>query len=244
MSRFATFGTLLAALAARMLLAQNSPVTPRDLYWERVSEDSTAAPARHHLGLRYTELLFDPPTRRVREVEPDTVFHEGDCLAVEFTPNRNGAIYVLNHGSSGDWQLLIPDPRMPDASGAAKAGVTLRVPTDYCFRLEGKPGIETLVLAITEREEDIGKMRDLLAESGSDSRPPASVVSTASAGPANVSAIRDEVESWQRFGSRDLKLETVASSESAGERPNSVYAVMSSASAANRLVIEIKIRHE
>jgi len=49
-----------------------------------------------------------------------------------------------------------------------------------------------------------------------------------------VSAIRDEVESWQRFGSRDLKLETVASSESAGERPNSVYAVMSSASAANR----------
>ena len=30
----------------------------------------------------------------------------------------------------------------------------------------------------------------------------------------------------------------------AGERPNSVYAVMSSASAANRLVIEIEVRHE
>ena len=56
---------------------------------------------------------------------------------------------------------------MPDASGAARAGVTLRVPTDYCFGLDNKPGIETLVLAITEREEDARKMRDLLAASRS-----------------------------------------------------------------------------
>jgi hypothetical protein len=244
MSYFVAFSASLAAFTVRMLFAQNSPVKPRDLYLEKISEDSAAVPARHHLGLRYTELLVDPSTKRVREVDPDTVFHEGDCLAVEFTPNRNGAIYVLNHGSSGDWQLLIPNALMPDASGAAKAGVTLRVPTDYCFRLDGKPGTETLVLAITEREEDVGKMRDLLAESSAKSRAPAAIVSTASAGPANVGAIRDEVESWQRLGSRDLKLETVASSESAGERPNSVYAVMSSAAAADRLVVEIKIRHE
>jgi hypothetical protein len=124
---------------------------------------------------------------------------------------------------------------MPDASAAAKAGVTLRVPTDFCFRLDAKPGIETLVLAITEREEDARKMRDWLAGSG--------VVSPASASP-NVGAIRDEVETWQRLGSRDLKLETVASSESAGERPNTVYAVMPSTAAAGRLVVEIRIRHE
>jgi len=244
MLRFAAFGALLGALTAKILLAQDSPVKPRDLYLEKISEDSTAAPARHHLGLRYTELLVDPATRRAREVDPDTVFHQGDCLAVEFTPNRNGALYVLNHGSSGDWQLLIPNPRMPDASGAAKAGVTLRVPTDYCFRLDDKPGIETLVLAITEREEDVGKMRDLLAGSGSDSRPPAAVVSTAGASPGNVDAVRDEVQSWQRLAGRDLKIEKIASPESAGERPNSVYAVTASAAAANRLVIEIEVRHE
>jgi non-canonical (house-cleaning) NTP pyrophosphatase len=70
------------------------------------------------------------------------------------------------------------------------------------------------------------------------------VVSTSSAGPAKVDAIRDELESWQRLGSRDLEIQIIAQPESAGERPNSVYAVMSSAVAANRLAIEIKVRHE
>jgi hypothetical protein len=243
MSRFAAFSALLAALAAGTLSAQNLPVKPRDLYLQKVPEDSAAAPAQHHLGVRYTELLVDPPTRSVREVDPDTPFHEGDCLALEFTPNRNGALFVFNQGSSGSWQLLIPDPRMPDASGAAKAGVTLRVPSAYCFRLDGKPGIETLVLAITEREEDIDKMRRLMAESRDLSRPPAAGATTAGSSP-NVDALRNEVQSWQRLGSRDLKVEKIASPESPGERPDSVYAVMSSASAADRLVIEVKIRHE
>lgn len=224
-------------------LAQERILSPRDLYLEKASGDAAVAPEPHHLGLRYTELLVDPSTKRVREVDPATVFHDGDCLAVEFTPNRNGTVYVLNHGSSGDWQLLIPNPQMPDASAAAKAGVTLRVPTDYCFRLEGKPGIETLVLAITERAEDDRKLRDWLAGSGSGSSAAAAAVSAASAR-SGVGAIRDELESWQKLGSRDLKLETVANPESAGERPNSVYAVMSSAATAGRLVVEIRIRHE
>jgi hypothetical protein len=243
MSRFLAFGALLAGVTVKIFFAQNSPVKPRDLYLEKLSGDSAAAPAGHHLGLRYTELLVDPSTKRVREVDPDTVFHEGDCLAVEFTPNRDGALFVLNHGSSGDWHLLIPNPEMPDASSAAKAGVTLRVPTGYCFLLDGKPGTEILLLAITEREEDAAKMRDLLEGLRPASRPPAAVVLTSGAGPANVDAVRDVVESWQRLAGRDLKIEKIAQPESAGERPNSVYAVMSS-SAANRLVIEIKVRHE
>src|ERR1035437_4844472 len=189
MSRLVALGALLAAVPVNVLFAQDASVNPRDLYLEKLSGDSAAAPAGHHLGLRYTELLVDPSTKRVREVDPDTVFHEGDCLAVEFTPNRNGALFVLNHGSSGDWQLLIPNPRMPDVSSAAKAGVTLRVPTDYCFRLDDKPGTEILVLAITEREEDAAKMRDLLEGLRPASRPPAAVVLTSSASPANVDAI-------------------------------------------------------
>ena len=244
MSRFVAFGTLLATLTVTVLFAQSPSLNPRDFYLEKISGDAAAAPAAHHLGLRYTELLVDPSTKRVRAVDPDTVFHEGDCLAVEFTPNRDGSLYVLNHGSSGDWHLLIPDPEMPDASSAAQAGATLRVPTDYCFRLDDKPGTEILLLAITEREDDATKMRDLLASSRAASHPTVAVVLTSSTGPAKVDAIRGEVESWQRLGSRDLKIEKIDQPESAGERPNSVYAVMSSAVAANRLVIEIKVHHE
>ena len=232
MSHFVALGALLATSTLKLLFAQAPSLNPRDLYLEKDSADTTAAPAVHHLGFRYTELLVDPATKRVREVAPDTVFHQGDCLAVEFTPNRAGTLYVLNHGSSGDWHLLIPDPEMPDASSTARAGATLRVPTSHCFLLDNKPGTEILLLAITERADDAAKMRDLLAPSRAASLP------------AKVDAIRDELESWQRLGSRDLKIEQIDQPESAGERPNSVYAVMASAVAANRLAIEIKVRHE
>jgi hypothetical protein len=211
-------------------------LSPRDLYLERAA-DSNGPSAEHHLGLRYSILLVDAPTGRFRDVAPTTVFHEGDCLAVEFTPNRNGDVYVLNHGSSGDWQLLIPDASAPGASAGAKAGVTLRIPANYCFRLDAKPGTETLVLAITEREEDAHKIRELLPAQSGNSGP-------AAAANANVNAVHEEVESWQRLCSRDLKLQTVVHPETAGERPNAVYAVTSSPAAADRLVVAIDIRHE
>ena len=234
MARFMVPGALLVAFTATSLMSQNSTINARDLYLEKDPEDSQATPAPHHLGLRYTELLVDPATKVVREVDPATVFHEGDCIAIDFTPNRNGTLYVLNHGSDGDWQLLIPDPQKPDASGVVKAGATVRVPSNYCFRLDEKPGIETLLLAVTERAEDVTEMRDRL--SGFASRQ--------AADPPNIKGVRAEVEAWQRLAGRDLVIEKLPPSESAPGPAKAVYAVTSSAGVANRLVIEIKIRHE
>jgi hypothetical protein len=238
----AALGALFMVIAATLLPAQD--FKPRDLYLQKTSGGSEAKPALHHLGLRYTLLLVDPSSESIRAADPDEVFHKGDCLAVELTPNRDGTLYVLNHGSSGGWRLLIPDSQAPDASGGARAGVTLRVPSGYCFGLDDKPGTETLVLAITERAEDAGKLRNLSARAPSDPPPQAAVIATADADPANVDALRREMESWQRIASRDLKIEKITDAQSPDERPNSVYAVLSSAGAADRLVIEIKIRHE
>ncbi len=254
MSNTVPLGALLATVTLPALFCQHSTINPRDLYLQKLSDDAAPVSAGHHLGVRYSLLLVDQSTKEVRGVDPDSVFHEGDCLAVEFTPNRTGSLYVLNHGSSGDWYLLMPDPEMPDASSTAKAGVTLRVPTDYCFRLDGKPGTETLMLAMTEHKEDAAKMLEWLTPPRSVSHPAAAVGLVSGPGPANVKAIRDEVQTWQRLGSRDLRIQKVGKTESVAtppgsvrvdsERPDSVYTVMANVAPENRLVIEIKFRHE
>ena len=232
--------TLLAGLTLGGLHAQNTAVRARDLYLEKLPAAPAGAAAAHHLGLRYNVLLVDPQTRQTRDVDPDAVFHEGDCFAIEFTPNRGGSLYVFNHGSSGAWHLLMPAPGIEEDTGSVKAGELRRVPVDYCFRLDEKPGVETMLLAITEREEDIRDLRALLAKPGSEPGSAATVASTSAA--PNPAA--DLIESWQGLASRDLKIEKIPRPETPGERPNSVYVVKSSAATSDRLVVEIKIRHE
>ena len=229
---------LFVGIAVSGLCAQDPGVRPRDLFLEKIA-DSPGKPAAHHLGLRYSVLLVEPETRAVRAADPDGIFHEGDCLAIEFTPNHSGNLYAFNHGSRGAWQLLMPSPQMSGETALVKAGEVKRVPAEHCFRLDDKPGAETLVLAITEKPDDIRQLRALLAKPAVP--PPA--VTTAGAAPAAESA-GDLMDSWQRLATRDLRLEKIAQPGSPGERPQSVYAVNSSAAESGRLVVEIKIRHE
>jgi hypothetical protein len=222
---------LFAAIGGSELCAQ----TARDLFLEKATADGSGR-AVHHLGVRYTVLLVDPETRNVRAVDPDAVLHEGDCFAIEFVPNHSGNLYAFNHGSSGAWQLLMPSPQMLDEAGSAQAGEVRRVPAEHCFRLDNKPGVERMVLAITERPDDIRELRELLAKPGATGDRASAPLSVESAG--------DLLSSWQRLTGRDLRLEKIEKPASTGERPHSVYAVKSSAAESDRLVVEIQIHHE
>lgn len=231
---------VLLSLVVPAVWAQRPPLSPRDLYLESFpaaanGPPGTAVPVALHLGLRYTLLLVDPETKRAREADPDGTFKEGDCFAVEFAPNRSGHLYVFNHGSAGEWQLLMPSPLMPEEADSVKASVPVRIPREYCFRLDNKPGTETLVVAVTERQEDVDKLHAVLSTYPATGGSP-ELVRTAAA--------RGEIEAWQRMAGRDLMLEKVDQPGTPQERPHTVYAVMSSAAENGRLVVEIKIRHE
>lgn len=189
-------------------------------------------------------LMVDPESRRVQAADPDQAFREGNCLAVEVAPNRDGDLYVFNHGSSGDWQLLMPSPLMPGEPTSVKASQLVRLPADHCFILDNQPGVETLVLVVTELKEDVQSIRALLGAQGDGSNATSPPVLTPVTTAANLSSVRAKIEAWQQLASRDMGIQKLAQPQSAGERPFSVYAVNSSAAEAGRLVIEIKIRHE
>ncbi len=150
--------TSLALLLANGLCAQKSGLSARDLFYEATATPTAAA---HRLGLRYDLLKMDPTTRKAQAVDPDQNFKEGDCFAVEFTPNRSGQLYVFNLGSSGESRALMPSPAMPNETGAVQANVTVRIPREFCFQLDGKRGVETLTVAIAEagEKESIAQVR-------------------------------------------------------------------------------------
>jgi hypothetical protein len=149
----------LALLLATGLCAQKSGLSARDLFYEAAD-----VPAAHHLGLRYNLLKIDPATRKAQTVDPDQNFKEGDCFAVEFTPNLSGQLYVLNLGSGGEWRSLLPSPDIPDEAGSVQANTTVRIPREFCFQLDGKRGVETLTVAIVVGgpKESIAEIRQMV----------------------------------------------------------------------------------
>jgi hypothetical protein len=215
----------LAPLLVSGLFAQAPAQTPpkisaRDLYYEDVSKSGSVVPAVAHLGLRYNLVKIDPATRAEQAVDPAGNFKEGDCFVVEFTPNQNGRLYVLNLASSGEWQFLMPSAEMPSEASAVQANKTVRIPRDFCFRLDAKRGVETLMVATTGGPEDLN--------SGGQKQ------------------MVNQVQEWRekQMAGRDLVVEKIAESEPGRDRPYTVYAVDTAGMKSSHVVLEIKIRHE
>lgn len=262
---------LLLAVPIGLLFAQDGGLSPREAYYKAMEAErpkpkpkprpkpsapkphGTPAPAPDpptsilladlRFGLEYNLLSVDRETGISTEVDPDSNFRDGDCLAVRFTPNRAGRIYVFNVGSSGKYQLMLPSPTETDESNFVAAGATLEVPQNHCLRINPPRGVETLRIVITDEERLIEEMKK-----GAGPKTPVQPV----APPAKKAAPLLEAQALeQEFGrdgslaGRDLSLEKVNKAVLPNERPYSVYAVLNSSSASgNRIVIDIKLRHE
>lgn len=215
----------LTSFLAGGLWAQKPALSARDLYYEdapspgaNTNSSVPVIPAVAHLGLRYNLVKIDPSTRKEQTVDPNANFKEGDCFVIELTPNQDGRLYVFNLGSSGKPQFLLPSPQMPSEASAVLANTTVRIPRDFCFQLDGKPGVETLTVATVGAQEVID--------------------------PNNQQQTLAQVREWQGMAGRDILIEKTAEAEPGRDRPYTVFAVEDAARKSHHVVFEIKIRHE
>jgi len=178
-----------------------------------------------NLGVRYNVLRVLARVNHRTEVPPDTVFHEKECAAVRIQPNRGGFLYVFNQGSSGEWKALIPSPETADDENVVRAYALMDVPEKYCFEMDNKPGTERLLIVVTDKPEDVLKLNDTLKHA------------------SNIAA-RDLQPYTSNLQGRDLKITRVGNNPSAGEAPYSTYLVNGAATTSDRLVLEIKLKHE
>jgi len=202
----------------------------------QLAAEKVPVPAGHYLGLRYNLLLIDSKNGEATPADSAQVFRSGECVALEFEANRSGYLYVLEQGSSGAWNPLLPSAEMPDEANILKARTSKRVPEKHCYEIASPAGQERIFVVLSRNPEDLHQLHEAIKnDSGlADAQ-----------GQLAKNVIADEVKRLQAgLQDRDLKVKKIEQPEAAGEPPDSVYVVNASDSSADRVVTEIRIQHQ
>ena len=191
----------------------------------------------NNLGVRYNVLLINASSGSEQPVDPATTFHNSDCLALGVQSNYDGYLYVLDRGSSGKWDVLLPSTEMSGESNYVKARTTMKAPAQYCFSLDNPPGVEHLYLVLARNPQDVSELNSAIKSNGGTTS------GTSDSQPASAPKIETQMARLEEgMRSRDLKI-TKVSKPSGGEPANAVYVVDTSHSAADRIITEIQIKH-
>ncbi len=201
--------------------------------------DTPVAPPApvNNLGVRYNVLLINSSSGTEQPVDPAATFHNSDCLALGVQSNYDGYLYVLDRGSSGKWDVLLPSSEMTDESNYVKARTTMKAPAQYCFSLDNPPGVEHLYLVLARNPQDVSELNSAIKSKGG------ATSGTSDTQPASGPKIETQMARLEEgMRSRDLKI-TKVSKPSGGEPANAVYVVDTSHSASDRIITEIQIKH-
>ena len=88
-----------------------------------------------------------------KDVDPATVFQQGERLRFRFRASFNGYLYVMNRGTSGAYELLFPRQDTGSAN-RVDAGKTYIVPATQggSFKVTGPPGYDIMHWMVTPVE--------------------------------------------------------------------------------------------
>jgi hypothetical protein len=198
------------------------------------------------LGLRYSlvKVTVDGET----EVSPDETFHSGDSVRVKVEGNRDGYLYIVSRGSSGNWKPLFPSADINGGENHVAAHASYSLPsTTQVFSFDRQAGEEKLFIIYSpDPIRDLESMIPSLTHSTQPDKPATKAlpINTATLAP-----ITDNyVSQMRQTYSRDLVVETVTPKTpepQAGTTPpkqeNAVYVVNRNG---GRLVADIRLEHK
>ncbi|HTP88071.1 MAG TPA: DUF4384 domain-containing protein [Bryobacteraceae bacterium] len=195
-------------------------------------------PAQPHIGIRYT--LVKVTDSGTVDTSDAATFHAGDCVQLKVESNTSGYLYVLHHGPDGNWQPLMPSPKMPDESNHIDAFRVVQIPTKYCFRFDNQPGIETLFLAIAQNEQAIPQLHRAILARNKASKPDSDP-----AGPTMMALnLNQQVDALRGRGLEIAEVERVVEKPKDAAETHAVYVVNKTETGNDRVVAEIRLRHE
>jgi hypothetical protein len=215
---------------------------------------SNPAPPRNAVkpAIRYSVLKMDANGRPV-EVDPDSVFHNGDQLQLSVEVNCPGFLYIVHRGSSGNWEVLFPSPEIAGGENAVQPGVRYQLPSaDSVMTMSGQAGEERLVPVFSRvRVKDLEDLiYSVQGQPGGRKAPsPAPAVRTLVA--ANNIRIDDGLLNQLRLTARDLVVEkaksrapVAAPAAAAPAQPDlAFYAASNSDDQAARVIVTLLLDH-
>jgi hypothetical protein len=201
-------------------------------------DDTQPPPAVSHLGLRYRLLMIDKATNVSHPVDSDSVFHSGDCLALELEPNRAGYLYVLAKESNGNWHPLFPSPEMENEPETVQGYSKERAPQHYCYELDEQPGDEHLYVILSRNPEQVKELHFALLKKDA----PKEMAQARS--PSTDSMFNKEAsDTVAEYGSRGFKITKVSAAAQQDEK-YSVFVVPASLEKKDTVFAEVIIKHQ
>lgn len=213
-----------------------APPPPADAPPQHEAVVTTVQSSQGNLGLRYT--LVKVGDSGTTDASDGDVFHAGDCVQLKVESNSAGYLYVLHHGPDGNWQPLMPSPKMPDESNRIEAFKEVQIPVKYCFRFDDKPGIEKLFLAVAGTADAIPDLHRAIMSGGQNTQ-------TASSGPTMMAVnLNHQVDALRGRGMEIMQMERVVETPKDQNEAHAVYVVNASNTRSDRVIAEIRLRHE
>jgi hypothetical protein len=199
-------------------VAANNAAT-RDLVFED-DDDSNAAPAvegtdaagasGEKIAVKATvELTRDGKTTTVL---PTDSFKSGDRVRLLFSANRDGYVYWLTKGSSGQYQILFPSAKTGQ-DNKIKKNAENTIPVKGAWRFDDNKGIETLVCILSPDRVASVDEAIKLAESGDESGSSKIVASLVDGHETKRTTTRDLVFEEEDEGDVNTKTQTTSDGE-------------------------------
>ncbi len=222
--------------------ANAAPTTappPGDVPTHTETVAATATSAKGNLGLRYT--LVKVTEAGNTDTSDADVFHAGDCVQLKVESNSSGFLYVLHHGPDGNWQPLMPSPKMPDESNRIEAFKDVQIPAKYCFRFDDKPGIETLFLAVAQTDGAMPDLHKAIVTNNESTQ----MASAPANGPTMMALnLNHQVDALRGRGMDIMHVERVVETPQDNNQAHAVYVVNASNTKNDHVIAEIRLRHE
>lgn len=197
------------------------------------------------LGLRYSILKREGAGSI--EVDSDRVFRSGDKIRLRVDVNTAGYLYIINRGSSGNWNPLFPSQKIAAGDNRVQKGTQYEIPAGYVFTFDEQPGKEKLFIVFSRRP--VHDLEELIYSLTDGKKPESSPLPEESKVLLAQATIQDGmIDRLRNVYARDLIIEKVDESKepppSAPEKEKAVYVVNPSRSADSRVVADVTLRHE
>lgn len=198
------------------------------------------------LAMRYSVLKLNS-NGKYAKVDSDSVFHSGDKIRVSIEPNDAGYLYIVQRGTSKEWDVLFPSPEIAEGNNQVVANHRNVIPAGGRFYFNEQPGEEKIFIVLTRKpvpdlEQLIYTLRSKVtndpAVAPAPEKPKTMMMAQNRVNDSIIDRLRSQVNS------RDLVFEKIDDDTPEDGQGKTVYVAKDDRTAGATVIADVTLKHE